>query len=47
MIYIYMNITFIGNCQTASLCFYFQELQDNFNSQWLLYGDDFKQYIGK
>jgi hypothetical protein len=36
-----MNITFIGNCQTASLCFYFQQLL-NCNINWVLYGDEFK-----
>lgn len=40
-----MNITFIGNCQTASLCFYFQQLLEC-NIQWVLYGDDFKPHLG-
>jgi hypothetical protein len=35
-----MNITFIGNCQTATLCFYFQQLL-NCNINWVLYGDEF------
>ena len=42
-----MNITFIGNCQTVSLCFYFQELlglKKN-NISWVLYGNDFKQHL--
>lgn len=44
-----MNITFIGNCQTITLCFYFQQLLDQkkFNVSWLLYGDEFKQHLGK
>jgi hypothetical protein len=42
-----MNITFIGNCQTLSLCFFFQELlHQNNNIYWILYGEDFKQHIG-
>jgi len=44
-----MNITFIGNCQTLALCFYFQKLLNtaNYNICWVLYGDEFKQHIGK
>jgi len=31
-----MNITFIGNCQTLSLCFYFQKmLDDNYYVSWI------------
>lgn len=42
-----MNITFIGNCQTVSLCFYFQQLlSQNNNICWLLYGDEFRGSIG-
>lgn len=42
-----MNITFIGNCQTASLCFYFQQLLiNNNNICWVLYGEEFKRHIG-
>jgi hypothetical protein len=42
-----MNITFIGNCQALSLCFYFQKLlEPNNNICWLLYGDEFTQHIG-
>ena len=43
-----MEITFIGNCQTASLCFYFQQLLDpqHCNISWTLYGNDFLQYLG-
>jgi hypothetical protein len=41
-----MNIAFIGNCQTASLCFYFQQLLGEDNIYWLLYGDDFKRCLG-
>ena len=41
-----MNITFIGNCQTASLCFYFQQLLYDCDIKWLLYGDEFKRHLG-
>ena len=41
-----MNITFIGNCQLISLCFYFQQLlNENNNICWVLYGEEFKQHI--
>jgi hypothetical protein len=42
-----MNITFIGNCQTVSLCFYFQQLlkQTNCNVCWVLYGEEFKIHL--
>jgi len=41
-----MNITFIGNCQTVSLCFYFQQLlNENNNICWVLYGEEFKPHI--
>jgi hypothetical protein len=43
-----MNITFIGNCQTVSLCFYFQQLLFNCNNiQWVLYGDEFKMHLNE
>lgn len=42
-----MNITFIGNCQMISLCFYFQQLlNENNNIYWVLYGEEFKEHIG-
>jgi len=41
-----MNITFIGNCQTISLCFYFQQLLNENNISWVLYGEEFRQHIG-
>jgi hypothetical protein len=42
-----MNITFIGNCQILSLCFYFQQLlNENNYICWLLYGEEFKQFLG-
>jgi hypothetical protein len=42
-----MNITFIGNCQTVSLCFFFQQLLNkNNNICWVLYGEEFKQHLG-
>jgi hypothetical protein len=43
-----MNITFIGNCQTVSLCFYFQQLlNQNNNISWCLYGQECKVHLGK
>lgn len=44
-----INITFIGNCQTISLCFFFQELLDSklYNVSWVLYGDEFIPHMGK
>jgi hypothetical protein len=42
-----MNITFIGNCQTATLCFYFQQLLGDYGIQWLLYGTEFEQHLGE
>ena len=42
-----MNITFIGNCQPLSLCFYFQELLPDCDIQWLLYGDEFKKHLDR
>jgi hypothetical protein len=43
-----MNITFIGNCQSVSLCFYFQQLlnSNEYNVCWVLYGEEFKPHIG-
>jgi hypothetical protein len=42
-----MNITFIGNCQTVSLCFYLQQLLNPsiYNICWVLYGEEFKQHL--
>jgi len=41
-----MNITFIGNCQTVSLCFYFQQLlNENNNICWVLYGEEFTHHL--
>jgi hypothetical protein len=43
-----MNITFIGNCQTVSLSFYFQQLlNQNNNISWCLYGEEWKTHLGK
>ena len=44
-----MNITFIGNCQTLSLCFYFQQLLNNKNYiiSWICYGEEFKPHINE
>jgi len=43
-----MIITFIGNCQALTLCYYFQELfiNTNYTTNWLLYGDEFKPHLG-
>ena len=41
-----MNITFIGNCQTLSLCFYFQQLLiENSKICWISYGDECSQHV--
>jgi hypothetical protein len=41
-----MNITFLGNCQTVSLCFYFQQLlKENNNICWVSYGEEIKPHI--
>ena len=38
-----IKITFIGNCQTITLCFYFQELlNENYNVAWVAYNQDEK-----
>lgn len=41
-----MNITFIGNCQILSLCFYFQQLLLQENICYVLYDEIFKQDLG-
>lgn len=42
-----MNISFIGNCQTVSLCFYFQQLlNQNNNIYWITYNEDFTKHLG-
>lgn len=42
-----MNITFIGNCQAVSLCFFFQMLDpSNTNISWILYGEEFRPHVG-
>lgn len=38
-----MKIVFIGNCQTLSLCYFFQLL--GHSSYWLIYGDEFFQHL--
>ena len=41
-----MIITFIGNCQTVSICFYFQQLlPQNKNIYWVSYVEDFKKHL--
>lgn len=42
-----MKITFIGNCQTTSLCFYFQELLGDYNIYWLLYDNQFIKHLNE
>jgi len=43
-----INITFIGNCQTISLCFYFQQLlNQNYYICWVLYDEEFKKHLRK
>lgn len=39
-----MKITFIGNCQTVALCYYFQLLMPENESEivWLLFGPEFR-----
>lgn len=42
-----MNITFMGNCQMVSLCYYFQQLLSKDNHIcWVLYQEEFKQHLG-
>jgi len=44
-----MNITFIGNCQTVGLCFYFQKMLNSrslYNVAWVSYGEDITQHLG-
>ena len=43
-----MNITFIGNCQMLSLCYFFQQLlhSKNYNIFWIAYSEDFKKHLG-
>ena len=44
-----MNITFIGNCQQLSLCFYFQQLLNStdYNICWVSYEERFNTHLGK
>lgn len=45
-----MNVmSLIGNCQTVTLCFYLQQLLSpaNYSVNWLMYGNDFRQHLGK
>jgi len=42
-----MIITFIGNCQTLALCFYFQQLNQSITACWLMYGDEFLPHFDK
>ena len=41
------NIGFIGNCQTLSLCFFFQQLLENQNYSiyWISYDDEFNEHV--
>ena len=42
-----INISFIGNCQTASLCFYFQQLLDSnmYHVSYIMYGEEFRMHL--
>lgn len=40
-----MIITFIGNCQTVSLCFFFQQLLPSTDVVWVMYGNEFQQHL--
>jgi hypothetical protein len=42
-----MKIVFVGNCQTGSLSFYFQQLSSNYDVKWLLYHESFKGHFGE
>ena len=43
-----MIITFIGNCQTVSLCYFFQQLLNhNNNIYYLSYSERFNRVLGK
>jgi hypothetical protein len=44
-----MNITFIGNCQTVALCFYFQQLLNNnhYSINWVLPYKSFRRHLKK
>lgn len=41
-------ISFIGNCQTITLCYFFQQLFDirNYTINYLMYGQEFMQHLG-
>ena len=43
-----MNITFIGNCQTLSLCFYFQQLlnSSDYNICYIVSNKEFIPVLG-
>lgn len=43
-----MNITFIGNCQMVSLCFFIQQLLKNekYYICYCCYGDEFEPHLG-
>ena len=40
-----MQITFIGNCQLVSLCFYFQQLLGPDSATWVCYGNEFLPFL--
>jgi hypothetical protein len=44
-----MIITFIGNCQTTTLCFYFQKLFElqNYDISWISYGSETYYHLGE
>jgi hypothetical protein len=43
-----MNITFIGNCQMLSLCYFFQQLLNStyYKIFWISYSEDFNKHLG-
>jgi len=44
-----MKITFIGNCQTISLCYFFQLLlsENDFDISWISFGEQFLKHLNK
>ena len=44
-----MNITFMGKCQTLSLCYYFQQLLDKtkYNISWIMCSDCYLSHLNE
>lgn len=45
-----MIITFIGNCQTVTLCYFFQLLlsdNNNYKIYWISYSDQFIKHLNE